>query len=138
MVSFAVQKLHFICESVPRQVDKKSRIPEEKGSGALKEEMGSGIFKEEERINFFPLHSFTSISSVAQSCLTFCDPMDCNTSGLPVHHPFPEFLKLMFTESVMPSNHFILCQPLLLPPSIFPNIRVFSNESVLHIRWPKY
>ena len=47
-------------------------------------------------------------------------------------------LKLMSIESVMPSNHFILCHPLLLPPSIFPSIRVFSNESVLHIRWPKY
>ena len=47
-------------------------------------------------------------------------------------------LKLMSIESVMPSNHFILCHPLLLLPSIFPSIRVFSNESVLHIRWPKY
>ena len=47
-------------------------------------------------------------------------------------------LKLMSFESVMPSNHLIFCCPLLLPPSIFPNIRVFSNESVLHIRWPKY
>ena len=47
-------------------------------------------------------------------------------------------LKLMSVESVMPSNHLILCCPLLLPPSIFPSIRVFSNESVLHIRWPKY
>ena len=47
-------------------------------------------------------------------------------------------LRLMSIESVMPSNHLILCHPLLLPPSIFPNIRVFSNESVLHIRWPKY
>ena len=47
-------------------------------------------------------------------------------------------LKLMFIESVMPSNHFILCCPLLLPPSIFPSVRVFSNESVLHNRWPKY
>ena len=46
--------------------------------------------------------------------------------------------KLMSVESVMPSNHLILCWPLLLPPSIFPSIRVFSNESVLHIRWPKY
>ena len=46
--------------------------------------------------------------------------------------------KLMSIESVMPSNHFILCHPLLLPPSIFPSIRVFSNKSVLHIRWPKY
>ena len=47
-------------------------------------------------------------------------------------------LKLMSIESVMPSNHLILCLPLLLPPSIFPSIKVFSNESVLHIRWPKY
>ena len=47
-------------------------------------------------------------------------------------------LKLMSIESVMPSNHFILCRPLLLPPSIFPRIRVFPNESVLHIRWPEY
>ena len=47
-------------------------------------------------------------------------------------------LKLMSIESVMPSNHLILCRPLLLLPSIFPSIRVFSNESVLHIRWPKY
>ena len=47
-------------------------------------------------------------------------------------------LKLMSVESVMPSSHLILCRPLLLPPSIFPRIRVFSNESVLHIRWPKY
>ena len=48
------------------------------------------------------------------------------------------FLKLTSIESVMPSNHLILCHPLLLPPWIFPSIRVFSNESVLHIRWPKY
>ena len=47
-------------------------------------------------------------------------------------------LKLMSIESVMPSNHFILCRPLLLLPSVFPSIRVFSNESALHIRWPKY
>ena len=47
-------------------------------------------------------------------------------------------LKLMSIESVMPSNYFTLCRPLLLPPSVFPSIRIFSNESVLHIRWPKY
>ena len=47
-------------------------------------------------------------------------------------------LKLMSIESVMPSNHLILCRPLLLPPSIFPSVRVFSDESVLRIRWPKY
>ena len=65
--------------------------------------------------------------------------MDCRTPCLPVHHQLPEFtLKLMSPESVMPSNHLILCHPLLLPPSIFPSIRIFSNESVLCMRWPKY
>ena len=65
--------------------------------------------------------------------------------GFPVHHlPFPvrkltqSLLKLVSIKSVMPSNHLILCRPLLLPPSIFPSIRVFSNDSVFHIRWPKY
>ena len=75
--------------------------------------------------------------SSVQSCLTLCDPMDCSTPGLPVHHQVPE-LKLMSVEPVMPSNHLILCHPVLLLPSIFPSIRVFSNESVLRIRWPKY
>ena len=51
---------------------------------------------------------------------------------------FWSLLRLMSIELVMPSNHLILCHPLLLPPSIFPNIRVFSNESLLHFRWPKY
>ena len=64
--------------------------------------------------------------------------MDCSTSGFPVHHHCWSLLKLMFIESVMPSNYSVLCHPLLLLPSIFPNIRVFSNESVLPIRWPKY
>ena len=68
-----------------------------------------------------------------------CDPMDCSTPGLPVLHYLPQsLLKLMSTESVMPSNHLILCRPLLLLPSIFPSIRVFSNESIICIRWPKY
>ena len=62
-------------------------------------------------------------SSVAQSCLTLCDPMDCSKPGLPVHPQLPELLKLMPNESVMPSNHLILCCPLLLPPSIFPRLR---------------
>ena len=77
-------------------------------------------------------------SSVAQSCLTLCDPMDCSTPGFPVIINSRSLLKLMSVESVMPSNHFILCHPLLLLPSIFPSIKVFSNESVLLIRWPKY
>ena len=77
--------------------------------------------------------------SVAQSCLTLCNPMDFSTPGLPVHHQLPEpFVKLMSISWVMPSNHLILCHPLLLLPSIFPSIRVFSNELVLRIRWPKY
>ena len=74
--------------------------------------------------------------TVAQSCLTLCDPMDCGTPDFPGHH-LRSLLKLMSIESVMPSNHLILCCPLLLP-SVFPRIRVFSNESALHIRWPKY
>ena len=59
------------------------------------------------------------------------------TSGFPLHHS-QNLLKLMSIKSVMPSNHLILCCPLLFLPSIFPNIRIFSNESVLHIRWPKF
>ena len=75
--------------------------------------------------------------SLAQSCLTLCDPMDCSTPGFPVPHHLPELAQLMSIVSVMPSNHLTLCRPLLLP-SIFPSIKVFSNESVLCIRWPKY
>ena len=64
--------------------------------------------------------------------------MDCSTPSFPVHHQLLSLLKLMFIKSVMPSNHLILYWPLLLLPSIFPSIRVFSNESVLHMKWPKY
>ena len=74
---------------------------------------------------------------VAQLCPTLCDPVDCSTPALPVFRHLQSFLKLMSIESVMPSNHLILCRP-LLPPSIFPSIRVFPSESVLRIRWPKY
>ena len=77
-------------------------------------------------------------SSVTQSCLTLCDPMNCSKPGLPVHHQRPEFLKLMSIKMILPSSHLILCRPLLLLPSIFPSIRVFSNESTLRIRWPKH
>ena len=80
---------------------------------------------------------FSSVSSVAQLCLTLCDLMDCSMPGFPVHHQLLEFIKLTFIESVMPYNHLILCCPLLLLSSIFPSIRVFSNESILCIRWPK-
>ena len=64
--------------------------------------------------------------------------MDYSTPGLPVITNSQSLLKLMSIESVMPPDHLVLCHPLLLQPSIFPRIRVFSKESVLHIRWPKY
>ena len=64
--------------------------------------------------------------------------MNCSTPGLPVHHQLQSIPKLMSIESVMPPKHLILCRPLLLLPSVFPSIRVFSNEAVLRIRWPKY
>ena len=77
-------------------------------------------------------------SSVVQSCPTLWDPMDCRMPGLPVHHQLLEFIQThvhWVSDAIQPS---ILCRPLLLPPSIFPSIRVFSNDSILHIRWPKY
>ena len=76
-------------------------------------------------------------SSVAHSCPTLCDPMNRSTPGLPDHHQLPEFTQTQSIESVMPSSHLILCRLLLLPP-IPPSIRVFSNESTLRMRWPKY
>ena len=64
--------------------------------------------------------------------------MDCSTPGFTVHPNSWSLLRLKSIELVMPSSHLILCGPLLLLPSIFPSIRVFSNESALHIRWPQY
>ena len=77
-----------------------------------------------------------SINSVAQSCPTLFDPMDCSMPGFPVHHQLPELTQTQVHwvgDAIQP---LILCHPLL--PSIFPSIRVFSNEPILHIRWPKY
>ena len=68
---------------------------------------------------------------------TLCDPMDCSMQGFPAPHHLLEFAQVMFIESVMPSNHLIFCHPLLLP-SVFPSIKVFSSESAVCIRWPKY
>ena len=81
--------------------------------------------------------SVSQFSSVAQSCPTLCDPMNHSTPGLPVHHQPRSSLRLMSITLVMPSSHLILCHPLLLPP-IPPSIRVFSSESTLRMRWPKY
>ena len=73
--------------------------------------------------------SSVQFSSVTQLCLSLCDHMNHSTPGLPVHHQLLEFTKTHVHRSVMPSSHLILCHPLLLLPSIFPSIRVFSNES---------
>ena len=83
---------------------------------------------------------FSSVQfiSVTQSCPTLCDPMNHSTPGLPVHHQLQSSLKLTSIESVMPSSHLILCRPLFFLPPIPPSIRVFSNESTLRMRWPKY
>ena len=72
------------------------------------------------------------------SSVWLCNPMNCSTPGFHVLHHLPSLLKLMFIESVMPSNHLIPCYLFLLLPSIFPSIRVFSKESALHIRYPNY
>ena len=85
-----------------------------------------------------PEYLKVQFSSVAQSCPTLCDPMDCSTqTSLSITNSRSP-PKPMSIESVMPSNHLVLCHPLFLPPSTFPSIKVFSNESVLCIRWPKY
>ena len=84
------------------------------------------------------LHTSVQFSSIALLCVTLYNPMNCSTPGFPVHHQLQSLLKLMSIELAMPSNHLILFQPLLLLPSIFPSIRVFPNELVRHIRWPKY
>ena len=100
------------------------------------------------RINSFPKKTYKwprayekmvtiQFSSVAQLCLTPCDPMNCSMPGLPVHHQLPESTQTHVHVLVMPSKQLILCRPLLLLPLIFPSIRVFSNKSALRIRWPK-
>ena len=90
-------------------------------------------------LSTYSLYGFSSVqfSSVAQSCLTLCNPMDCSTPGFPVPYYLPELLKLMSIKSLMPSSHLILCCPLFLLPLVFLSIRVFSSELALHIRWPK-
>ena len=89
------------------------------------------------RHSTLPTKVHYQLSSVAQLCLTLCDSMDCSMPGLPVHHQLLELAQITSIQSVMPSNHLILCCP-LLPPSVFPSIRAFSKESVLCIKWPKY
>ena len=81
----------------------------------------------------------SSVQFSTHSCLTSCDPKDCTAHQASLSKTNSQSLfKLMSTDSVMPSRRLILCRSLVLPPSIFPSIKVFSNESALHIRWPKY
>ena len=84
------------------------------------------------------LYTSVQFSSVAQSCPTLCDPVNCSTAGLLSVNNSQSSLKLTSIESVMPSSHLILCCPLLLLPPIPPSIRIFSNESILRMRQPKY
>ena len=84
---------------------------------------------------FFFISEF---SLVTQPCPTLCDPMDCSMPGFPVHHQFLELAQTHVHRAGDTIQSFILCCPLLLLPSIFPSIKVISNESVLPIRWPKY
>ena len=82
---------------------------------------------------YFPHFQFSR-----SACPTLCNPVDCNMPGLPVHQQLPESTQTHLHFVMMPSNHLVLCLPLLLLPSIFPSIRVFSSELILRIRWPKY
>ena len=84
------------------------------------------------------LQASVQFSSVTQSCLTLCDPINHSTPGFPVHHQLPEFTQTHIHKLMTPSSHLILCRPLFFLPPIPPSIRVFSNESPLHMRWPKY
>ena len=87
---------------------------------------------------FYSCTCSLQFSSVTQLCLTLCDPMDCSMPGLPVHHQLPELTQThvhSVRDAIQPTHP---RQPLPFPPSIFPSIRVFSNELVLRIRWPKY
>ena len=107
------------------------------GCRSVRKNLGSK--QQQCNIYFVIVHwSFSKIISVAQSCPTLCDTVDCSTQGILSIPNSCSLLKLMSIESVMPSNHLILCHPLLLLPLVFPSIRVFSSESVLHVRWPKY
>ena len=81
---------------------------------------------------------YCKFSSVTQLCPTLCDPMNCSTPGLPIHHQLLEFTQTYVCRVSDAISHLILCRPLLLLSPIPPSIRVFSNESTLPMQWPKY
>ena len=84
----------------------------------------------------FSYYIFSSVQSLSH--VRLCNPMGCSTPGFPIFNHLSELAQTHSIESVMPSNHLILCHPLLFLPSVFPNIRVFTNESFICIRWPKH
>ena len=85
-----------------------------------------------------PEELLVQFSSVTQSCTTLCDPMGCSTPGFPVDHQLLEFTQIHVHSVGDIISPFIVYRPILLLPSMFPSISVFSNKSTLHIRWPKY
>ena len=90
-------------------------------------------------VTYWSLLLLFGCCSVSKSCPTLYNPMDCAARQAPLSSTISwSLLKFMSIELVMPSNHLILCHPLLFLTSVFPSIRVFSSESALHIRWPKY
>ena len=97
--------------------------------------LSTSNFPSADSTSFKLVNIFSRFSSVTQSCLTICHPMDCITPGFPVHH---QHLELAQTHVCRVCDAIQLFHPLLPLPSIFHSIRVFSNESVLHIMWPKY
>ena len=104
------------------------------------------IFKVDMQVCFFLISKQYNLQtlvkriccSVAELCPVLCNPVDCRTPSFPCFTICQSVLRIMAIELEMLSNHLILCRPLLLLPSIFPSIRVFSNKSALCIRWPKY
>ena len=126
-------------ESVTPFITSSSVVP---FSSRLQSFPAPGSFPMSWLFHYLKLYSETissfQFSSVTQSCPTLCDPMDCSTPGLPVHHQLPEVTQTHVHWVSDAIWHLILCRPLLLLPSVFASIRVFSNESVLHFRWPNY
>ena len=111
-----------------------SNVKDGEKEEAINQENGGEISR---KVEMDLLNMFIQFSSVVQSCPTLCDPVNHSTPGLPVQLQLLESTQIHAIESMMPSNHLILCRPLLLLPSILPSIRVFPNESALCIRWPK-
>ena len=105
----------------------------------------SELWKQDKTTYWIPENVKESLSwtlseccSVTKSFTTLCDPVNCSMPGFPVLHFLLEFAQTHVPWVIMPSNHLVLCCPLLLLPSVFPRIRVFSNKLALWIRWPKY